>query len=159
VLYHYMVKKAMKIRLVLMMVVVFAILAQAMVQEDNPSFFNDHYLNHPPSLTHFLHSLPSISLSPYNDAKPRMRRSKKRNRPKKKKIPGSVNTLTKEEKQARSIKFEEAVRTCRKECAMQSRETTKSKGNSKSNMLWKTYDECYRDCMKRELHGLGKQET
>ncbi|XP_062159901.1 uncharacterized protein LOC133867206 [Alnus glutinosa] len=122
-----MVKKAMKIRLVLMMVVVFAILPhQAMVQVENPSFFYDHYLNHPPSLTPFLHSLPSISLSPYNDAKPRRHRSRKRNRPNEKQSPGSVNTPTKEEEQARFLKFEEAKITCRKECAMKSRENIKS---------------------------------
>jgi hypothetical protein len=147
----YMVKKAMKIRLVLMMVVVFAILPhQAMVQVDNPSFFYDHYLNHPPSLTPFLHSLPSISLSPYKDAKPRRHRSRKRNRPNEKQSPGSVNTPTKKEEQARFLKFEEAKITCRKECAMKSREKIKSSG--KGPKIRPRYRECFSDCINREMH-------
>jgi hypothetical protein len=68
-------------RLVLMMMVVLAMFVQAVIQADNPSSF---YLSpiHPPSLTPFLPFPPTISLSPYNDA-----RSKLANRSNRQKTP------------------------------------------------------------------------
>jgi hypothetical protein len=61
-----MAKKLMK-RLLLMMMVVLAIFVQTVVQAKNLSF-SYLSLNQLPSLTHFLHSPPIISISPHNDA-------------------------------------------------------------------------------------------
>jgi hypothetical protein len=88
-----MTKKVMKGLVVMMMmvvVVVLAILVQVLVKADNSSF---SYVspNHPPSLTPSPHSLPIISLSPYEmDAKPqKINHSRRKNTHKETKIPGS----------------------------------------------------------------------
>lgn len=68
-------KKFMK-WLVLMMMVVLAILVQALVKAENSNFFSLSH-NHPTSLTHFLHSPPIMSLSPHHDSK--FQKRKRRN--------------------------------------------------------------------------------
>jgi hypothetical protein len=92
---HAMTKNVTKGIIVMMMVL--AILVQALVKADN-SFFSYVSPNHPPSLTPFRHSLPIISLSAYEmDAKPRRINihSRRKNTPKETEIPGSK--ITKEE--------------------------------------------------------------
>jgi hypothetical protein len=76
----------------MMMVVVLAIVVQAMVQVENPSF-SHLSLNHPSSLTPFLHSAPIISLYPHNDAKHQQNRSNlaRQNTPKKKEDPNKYS--------------------------------------------------------------------
>jgi hypothetical protein len=139
----------MKRLALMMMVVVLAILVQAMVEVDNPSFsYDHHYLNHPPSLTPFLHSLPIISLSPYNDAKSRRNRSNRQNPPNAKQSPGPVNT-TPTEKEAHISKLEEAKIACRKECKRKAFQQLKRSGES--SLIRPKYRKCFRDCLKREM--------
>jgi hypothetical protein len=109
-----------------MMMVVLAIVVQAMVQAENPSF-SHLSLNHPSSLTPFQHSAPIISFYPHNDAKHQQNRSLTRqNTPKKKEDPRSVSTPKEEqnpgsintpnEKETTIPKLEAARIACAEEC-------------------------------------------
>jgi hypothetical protein len=110
-----------------MMMVVLAIVVQAMVQAENPSF-SHLSLNHPSSLTPFPHSAPIISFYPHNDAKHQQNRSNltRQNTPKKKEDPRSVSTPKEEqnpgsidtpnEKETTIPKLEAARIACAGEC-------------------------------------------
>jgi hypothetical protein len=92
-----MAKKLMK-GLLLMIMMVLAIFVQTVVEEKKNLSFSYLSLNHIPSLTHFLHSPPIISISPHNDAKNRENRPKRKDTPQEKQNPGSKNTTKKKRK-------------------------------------------------------------
>ena len=108
-----MARKVMKI-FVLMMMMVLAILAGAAVQANNPLFFDNLFLNHPPPLTSLSHSPPiislSLSLSPYHDAKFRGNPSKG------KENLGSKNTRDEKKRPGSELTYSEKVclDNCRK---------------------------------------------
>ena len=100
-----MARKVMKIVVLIMVLMVLAILVQA----NNPSFSDNLFLKHPPSLTSFQRSSRIISISPYHDAKFQSNPSDIRNNPKGKENLGPKNTQDEEKLPGSELTYSERV--------------------------------------------------
>lgn len=84
-------------------------LVQAAVQANNPSFSDNLFLNHSPSLASFPRSPPIISFSPYHDPKFQSNPSNLRNNPMGKENLGSKNTRDEEKLPGSELTYSERV--------------------------------------------------